>query len=625
MEVENPQKSFNEPDRARARQAGEVSRSIADIPGTTIDFRQIKKRFSPFFIMVLTIGGIVLAEVVAMFFVYFYRTWPYYLQVVLDASIMVVIIFPILYFLSFKPLLLHIQERDRFDQLIQARLRLIQFADEHTDEELFQATLDELEALTGSTIGFFHLVETDQKTLRMQAWSTNTLQNMCTTTGKDSHYSVERAGVWADCIRQRQPVIHNAYASLKQRKGMPAGHAPLIREMVVPIMRNGEIVAILGVGNKSQDFTPRDVELVSTLADLAWDTIQNKRAEAALRESEQKFRTLADWTYDWEKWLDPRGNIVYMSPSCERFTGYSSNEFVADPDLLSRIVHPDDRQMYLEHQQLLHDESAGPTNIKYRIIARAGDEHWIEHICRPLFGPDQRYLGRRISNRDITDRKRTENELRESEQKEKILIEKMHAMQIDIARDLHDTLGQNIGYLRMKLEHLSETDLSNQSDIQAEIQSMSQVANESYDLMRGMLSVLQIKNSADLLYLFSRYSEQVAERSTFEIDFVNDGKPILLPAHQMRHLFFIFREALSNIEKHACASQVQVDLAWNENGLTLKIVDNGKGFDIARTQKYGNRYGLKFMRERIKLLNGSLDVHSEIDSGTSILINVPRD
>jgi len=505
---------------------------------------------------------------------------------------------------------------------MQARLRLMQYAVSNTVDELLQATLDEVESLTDSTIGFFHFLDSDQTTLWLQAWSTNTLQNMCEAEGKGSHYSVDQAGVWADCIRQRRPVIHNDYASLAHRKGTPEGHAPISRELTVPILRNDHVVAILGVGNKSRDYITSDVELVSTLADFAWDIIERKQSEDALRESEEKFRTLVTWTYDWEKWVDPQGNIVYTSPSCERITGWSPQEFISKPHLLMEIVHPDDHQYFAEHKQLVHDETAGISSIEYRIITRDGSERWIEHICRPLFGKDNCYLGRRVSSRDITVRKRAEMEIAEHNQKENLLTQAIHNMQIDIARDLHDTIGQNIGYLRMKLEHLSERDLQKQSDMKQEFRNMSKVADESYDLIRGTLAVLRSGGLADPLTLFIQYANQVEERSPFKINVSSQGEPIPLAPNQVRQLFFVFREALSNVEKHAHASEVSVALTWDKDHLALSIADDGQGFRLDNTQ-VRRHYRLKFMRERIESLNGIFSVQSQQGNGTRISITLP--
>jgi GAF domain-containing protein len=104
---------------------------------------------------------------------------------------------------------------------------------------------------------------------------------MCTAAGRGQHYGVAEAGVWVDCVRQRRPVIHNNFDTLPHRKGMPPGHAPVLRELLVPIFRADKIVAIIGVGNKPSDYNEWDVEAVSLLGDLSWDITERKRAEEA--------------------------------------------------------------------------------------------------------------------------------------------------------------------------------------------------------------------------------------------------------------------------------------------------------------------------------------------------------
>lgn len=564
---------------------------------------------------------IFMAEVAAMILVYFYQG-PYQITILLDATITTALVFPLIYMLAYRPMLKHIRALERTESILQARIQLMQFAVAHTTEELLAEALDELETLTGSTVGFFHYLEADQKTIWLRAWSTNTLENLCNAEGKDSHYSVENAGVWADCVALRQPVIHNDYASLAHRKGLPEGHAPIVREMTVPILRDERIVAIVGVGNKPNHYTKDDLDLVSTLADFVWDIIERKESEDALRESEEKFRTLVDWTYDCEQWQDPGGNIVYISPACERITGYRSEDFISDPKLLGRIVHPEDQESYRNHEHTAHTETGDITNIEYRIITRDGQERWIEHICRPLFRKDGRYLGRRISNRDISARKLAEKEIRERNKKENILTHTIHSMQIEIARDLHDTVGQNIGYLRMKLDHLSETGPQDPQALEAELENMLRVANECYDLIRGKLDTLQAGDLTDPIDSFTQYASNIEARSPFKINLSSQGDPRPLAPNQVRQLFFVFREALSNIEKHASASLVDVGLTWNEDELSLVISDNGCGFDPEDLDLH-NRYGLRFMRERIESLNGIFEVQSTDTAGTRIQISLP--
>jgi PAS domain S-box-containing protein len=130
----------------------------------------------------------------------------------------------------------------------------------------------------------------------------------------------------------------------------------------------------------------------------------------ALKASEERYRTVADFTYDWEYWTGPDNGIKYISPSCERITGYSVAQFNADPELLDRIVHPEDRAALKSHHR--EPTSSGqPHLLDIRIIRSDGQERWISHVCRMVFDERGNALGRRASNRDITERKRAEEAL----------------------------------------------------------------------------------------------------------------------------------------------------------------------------------------------------------------------
>ena len=178
-----------------------------------------------------------------------------------------------------------ITERKQAERVLQSRLRISEYAYDHSLDELLTKVLDEAESLTDSRIGFFHFVESDQVTLSLQTWSSTTLSTICTAEGKGQHYPLDSAGVWADCIRQRKPLIHNSYETLPNRKGLPSGHAPIARELVVPIFRNDLIVAVLGVGNKKNDYTEHEIVTLQILANLAWDIITRKKVEEALNQA----------------------------------------------------------------------------------------------------------------------------------------------------------------------------------------------------------------------------------------------------------------------------------------------------------------------------------------------------
>jgi DNA-binding response OmpR family regulator len=176
-------------------------------------------------------------------------------------------------------------ERKQAEQVTQARFRMLEkaYAAAISLEDVLTMMLNEIEAQTGSSIAFYHFLKEDQQTLSLQSWSSNTLATMCRAEGKGSHYQMEHAGVWADSVRERRPVIHNDYASLPHRRGMPEGHTEVMRELVVPIFRGQRIVAIIGVGNKADGYTETDVQTVSLLGDFSWEIVERKRTEENLR------------------------------------------------------------------------------------------------------------------------------------------------------------------------------------------------------------------------------------------------------------------------------------------------------------------------------------------------------
>ncbi len=131
---------------------------------------------------------------------------------------------------------------------------------------------------------------------------------------------------------------------------------------------------------------------------------------------EEKYRIVAENTLAWEFWLDPKGHFAYTSPSCKQLTGYDADDYYSDPELFVRIVHPDDKEMFITHR---HDVQRGDGDqefLEFRIVRPDGSVLWFEHVCQPIFGKDGSFWGNRGCNRDITERIRAEHELQETQQ-----------------------------------------------------------------------------------------------------------------------------------------------------------------------------------------------------------------
>ena len=305
-----------------------------------------------------------------------------------------------------------ITAQQRMERLAQARLRMVETA--HTAgitlDDILRRMLDEIETQTGSRIGFYHFLAEDQQTISLQSWSTNTVSAMCATEGKGRHYPVAEAGVWADCVREGRPVIHNDYASLPRRQSLPAGHAPIVRELVVPVFRGPRIVAIIGVGNKPEVYTETDVQIASLLGDFSWEIVIRKLAEKSLRQSEarlteaQRIARLGNWE------LDLTSNILLWSDEIYRIFEIDPARFGTSYEAFLDAIHPDDREM-VNHAYTRSVADRIPYAITHRLLMKDGRIKYVEERCETSYDEDGRPLRSMGTVHDVTDRKLAEEEV----------------------------------------------------------------------------------------------------------------------------------------------------------------------------------------------------------------------
>ncbi len=208
----------------------------------------------------------------------------------------------------------------------------------------------------------------------------------------------------------------DGYEVCRRIKATPAGNRiPVIFVTVVDATQ--EKVKGFSIGAADYITKPFDIDEVrarvrthlelSRLRNVLEDLVAQRTA--LLEQSEEKYRILADYSPNWEYWSAPDGSFLYMSPACCDVSGYAPASFFADPGLIEKIIHPDDRNVWQAHCPNLVSADAEP--LIFRIQAHNGSEHWIEHICKPVFDRAGQFLGRRGSNRDITARRHAEQKL----------------------------------------------------------------------------------------------------------------------------------------------------------------------------------------------------------------------
>ena len=213
-----------------------------------------------------------------------------------------------------------------------------------------------------------------------------------------------------------------------------------------------------------------------------------KEQEQTLKLAEEKYRTVANFTHDWEYWISPENTYNYISPSCENITGHKAEEFIQNPGLIFNIVHPDDLKAFHAHQQNeiwkqeCHDEN------QFRIIRPDGSVRWIGNVRQTVYDESGNFIGIRGSNRDITERKNLEQLLKTNNRKYRLLSENItdgificqnecfeyvnRAMNHLFGYDGNELIGLKLSQLILP-EYLNELDfISNQKALISQIRGV---------------------------------------------------------------------------------------------------------------------------------------------------------
>jgi PAS domain S-box-containing protein len=238
----------------------------------------------------------------------------------------------------------------------------------------------------------------------------------------------------------------------------------------VPLIDNdGNVLGICGVGfditrQKKMEKALKEVHL-NLGRQVEERTTQLSETVDNLREAEFCYRTVADFTYDWEYWTNMNGTLRYVSPSCERISGYTPQQFMENPSLYRKIIIPEDQDIWGNHY---HDSRQDPRarEIQFRIRARDGTIRWIEHVCQPVTGEQGELLGFRASNRDITKRKEGEIKLQNAYSEIATLKAQLEAdrtylrEEIKLEHDYEKIIGDSdmMKYVLFRAEQVAPTD-----------------------------------------------------------------------------------------------------------------------------------------------------------------------
>jgi len=336
------------------------------------------------------------------------------------------------------------------------------------------------------------------------------------------------------------------------------------------------------------------------------------------RESEERFSLLADAAPALIWMSGPDKLCTYVNKAWLDLTGRSVDSEVGNG--WTEAVHPDDLRNR-EHTYERAFDRREEFRQEYRLRRRDGEYRWILDVGVPRFDQDNCFVGYLGIGVDVTDRKRAEAALVGVSGR---LIEAQERERTRIARELHDDFGQRLAILGIGLEELKrklpESDQVCCTKVQELVDRTRELSSDMHSLSHQLHS--SRLEHAGLVSALRGLCKEIGEKYKIEVQFAVRDIQFQIPKDMALCLFRVAQEALSNVVKHSRAKTARVELGANARSVSLRVRDNGRGFDTEGSG-LGHGIGLISMHERIRLVGGMLSIRSEPMQGTEIVGAVP--
>lgn len=348
------------------------------------------------------------------------------------------------------------------------------------------------------------------------------------------------------------------------------------------------------------------------------DISERRALEEAQRRSEERYRLLAEQARDiiYRIRLRPAPPCIeYMSPSSMPLTGYRPEDHYADPDLFIQIVEPEYRPLVA---RLMTDPETLPNPLLVQVRKRDGELAWQEQQFTVIRGPAGEAVAIEGIARDTTQRVQAEEDRRRLAAQAELQLDRER-----IARDLHDGVMQAIYAVGLSLletrSMVAETHPAAADAIDQSVQGLREVIDD----IRRYVMGLPVEGMGDeLAVLLERLVHDMRIDAPFEISAEIAGRLPRLSEERTKAFFYVAREALTNVQRHARASHVAVRLEVKDGRLSLHVLDDGVGFDV-NAKRGTDHMGLRNMQSRADEVNGTLEVTSGPGGGTEVRLHTP--
>jgi len=526
----------------------------------------------------------------------------------------------------------------RQEELIQeAVVKMHDYALTHSTEESLTMFIDEAERLTDSKFGFYHLVDTKNSNVNLRGWSSNTMKSGCKMDADTEHYPLSEAGIWTEAVHTKKVAIHNDLSERIDKEALPEGHVPLTREMVIPVIRSGEVVAVLAVANKLTPYGSAEQKVLEELADVTWETLQRKTLEEKLQRSELLFRNIFENSPLGISRTDRNGHMI-INRVFSSILGYSEEEL--NNKHWKEITHAEDIRESEHNMNILINEKK-QVEFSKRYIHKNGKTVWTDVKSTPQLNENGEVEYMITTIADVTEKRNAEKVLKKTMLELERSNKELEHFAYFASHDLQEPLR--------KVKNYSELFMSRYRELVDEkgaryLEIVNSGTSRMQRMVDDLLTISRVSTRGDT---FTNVDTSIVVEETIEsmemvisqehaaLEF--DKLPVVLGDEGQ--IGQLFQNLISNAIKFRGENPPEINISAQatDEGWEFRVSDNGIGFSaddahrifapfqrLTKTDdRPGSGIGLAICKKIVERHRGTITAESTPGTGSVFTFTLP--